>query len=128
MTTTPVTPPAARGFDAGANEDLWFTFKPYVDHEGVIPEPSSDQIERLVELLRMVLPTKEVDGKTTLDLAKLQETFEGKQSDEVEAIVNEGIADVCSQFITADQIQALPYRVKQRFYGWLLGTLLSPEA
>lgn len=124
MTTNPAT-----GFDAGA-EELTFDFTKYVEGaKGVIPEPSSEQIERLIEFLRQVMPTKkDEDGKDTLDLDKLSETFEGKEATEIEVLMNTSVSEVCSGTPSVEQIAALPFRVKKRFYGWLLGSLLSPEA
>lgn len=130
MTTNPVTPIRSNpGFEAGGDE-LNYNFEPYVEGaKGTIPEPSTNQIEELIEFLRQILPVQtDEDGKATLNLSALMERFGDKDRDEVEAIVNTGIANVCSGTPSAEQIAALPWRPKQRFYGWLLGTLLSPEA
>lgn len=118
------------GFIAEAEDSaLRYSLKPYVEKEGVIPEPSTQQIERLIEFLRQVMPTKQDENnKTVLDISKVAQMFEGQDSAQIETLVNSEIASVTSGEISAEDLTALPYRVKQRFYGWLLGTLLSPEA
>lgn len=124
MTTNPV---PTSGFDAGL-EQIHYTLKPYIDKEGIIPEPSGEQMQTFIETLRQVMPIKTgPDGKDTLDLEKVAEAFNNDPV-AVEAVVNHAISEVCSGEITAEELKALPYRVKQRFYGWLMGTLLSPEA
>lgn len=118
----------ATTFDAGQDE-LVYNFEPYQPGvRGTIPEPSTEQIQTFLEVLRQVMPTVEgPDGKKMLDLAALNERFKDNP-DEAEAIVNSAVSAVCSGTPTADQIGALPYRVKQRFYGWVVGTFLAPEA
>lgn len=104
-----------------------------VDVKGTIPEPSTDQVEEFVEVLKQFMPTKETvneeTGKTevSLDLSKLAETFDGRE-DEIEPLLNGAIAAVCSDFPNAEQIASLPHRPKQFFWGWITGALLSPEA
>lgn len=128
MTTNPIAPSGST-FDAGALEEITFDFTKYVPGaQGVIPEPSGDQIEQLIEFLRQAMPTTEgEDGKIELDVSKIVETF-GDKGEGIEDLMNTAISDVCSGVMSPDQIKALPYRIKMRFYGWILGTLLSPEA
>ena len=96
--------------------------------KGIIPEPSSEQIETFLEVLRQVMPvTADADGTAKLDVAKVAEFFEGRE-DEAEDLINEAIATVCSDTPTSEQIAALPYRAKQAFYGFVVGSLLAPEA
>lgn len=109
-------------------EETTFDLERYVPGmKGTIPEPSSEQIQTFVEVLQTVLPTKEEDGKRILDMDKISEFFEAHEED-AEDIVNDAIAAVCSNTPTAEQIKALPYRVKQGFYGFVTGTYLNPEA
>lgn len=114
-------------FDAGL-EELTFDFTKYVEGaKGTIPEPSSTQMEEFIALLREFMPTKQnADGEDVIDLDKVAEYFEG--TDNPEDVINDAISAVCSGTPTAEQIGQLPYRVKQRFYGWMLGSLLAPEA
>lgn len=116
-------------FDAGLDE-LRYDFTKYQEGvAGVIPEPTSDQVETFLEVLRQVMPTStDENGKTVLDLAALSERFGADDSEDIEALLNGAVAALCSNTPTAEQIGALPHRIKQRFYGWVLGTFLSPEA
>lgn len=116
-------------FDAG-QEDLTYDFTKYVpDAKGVIPEPSSNQIAVFLETLRQVMPVTEgSDGSVVLDVAALADRFKDSDGDEVEMILAAAVSEVCSGTPTAEQVLALPYRVKARFYGWVIGTFLSPEA
>lgn len=120
-------------FDAGL-EDLEYDFTKFQPGvKGLIPEPSSDQIETFLAVLSKIMPTKvSLDDqgreKRVLDIDKISETFGEDGPEDAEAIVNAAVSAVCSGTPTAGQIDALPYRVKQRFYGWIVGTFLSPEA
>lgn len=120
-------------FDAGL-EDLTYDFTKYVPGaKGTIPEPTSEQIKVLVETLQKVMPTKTVKDQETgqerhvLDLDKIREMY-GEDGDEIDLTMAAALGEVCSNQPSGEQILALPYRVKRRFTGWLLGSLLSPEA
>ena len=120
-------------FDAGTVDALNFDFTTWgVDAKGTIPEPSSEKVETFMAIVRQLMPTKVEtgeDGKDhiVLDIEAIEEKFKDRE-DEAEQMVNAAYADVCSNTPTAEQIGALPYRVKQGFYGWLYGSLVSPEA
>jgi hypothetical protein len=116
---------AEQRFDAGEDLLTW-DFTKYGQGSGEIPEPTSDQIEEFLETMRQILPTKEVDGKPVIDVERMNEVV-GEGTD-VEALLIDALARVTSNNPSAEAIKALPFRPQRRFFGWLLGSLLSPEA
>jgi hypothetical protein len=114
-------------FDAAVDE-LTYDFTQYVEGaQGTIPEPSVAQVETFTEMLRQVMPTAVNEkGDLILDVNALKAKVE--EGDDLALLINNAIADLCSGSPTAAQIAALPFRVQRRFYGWIIGTFLSPEA
>lgn len=107
-------------------DEMSFDFSAYGGPVGVIPEPTSTQIEVFLETLRQTMPTTEdEEGHVTLDIQAISALEEGT---DLEALLYGAVASVCSDHPTAAQIKALPFRPQRRFVGWLLGTLLNPEA
>jgi hypothetical protein len=100
------------------------------DMQGEIPEPSTAQVEDFMAVLRQVMPTKVTEsGEVTLDVPAIKAFFEEHEEDDfAEELINDAVSALCSNTPTADQIRQLPHRVKQGFYGFVIGTYLSPEA
>lgn len=119
-------------FDAGQDE-LTYDFTKYIpDAKGVIPEPTSEQIQHFTQTLQKIMPSKTItdengNERNVLDIEKIKEEY-GEDGSEVELTLAAAVSQVCSGTPTAEQILALPYRVKRRFTGWITGTLLDPEA
>lgn len=113
-------------FDAGLDQ-LNYDFTAVGGAAGVIPEPSTEQIETFVEMLREVMPTKDgPDGSVSIDFAVL--TTRVEEGEDLELLLNTAVSDLCSGTPSVPEIAALPFRVKQRFYGWIVGTFFHPEA
>lgn len=113
-------------FDAGLDE-LTYDFTKVGGKAGVIPEPSTLQVETFTEMLRQIMPTTVDDeGKVMLDIAALQAASE--QGEDASLLMAAATSDLTSGEITAEEIQALPFRTQRAFYGWIVGTFLSPEA
>lgn len=109
-------------------EDVTFDLTKWGGPAGTVPEPSSTQIEEFLAVLREVMPTTiDAEGEPVLDIDAVSKFFEGHE-DDAEDMVNEAISAVCSHVPTAAEIKALPFRVKQAFYGFVMGAFLSPEA
>lgn len=109
-----------------ADDEMTFDFSKFGGPTGVIPEPSTRQIETFMEVLRQTMPTTRDDqGHEVLDVPAIAEI--AKDSD-LEAVLYSAVADVCSGHPSVQEIMALPFRPQRRFIGWLLGTLLDPEA
>lgn len=127
-------------------EALNYDFAPYVEVQGVIPEPSEAKVKEFQRGLRAIMaPVLEKvvevtgDGKQTerdrliAAVAAMKDT-DGVASSEAEAdkqmdLMLKLCAKVCSNTPTYAQIKALPYRPRQAFVGWLVGTFIpSGEA
>jgi len=132
------------GFKAATAVDPFdYDLKPYADTAGVIPEPSDAQVREFYAGLGNIL--EDVLGEERLRdiLGDDYQRFEQRDPEammKVQAATNnvddmekaqERMLDlhaaVCSHRPDRDQLAALPYRVKQAFYGQLQ-RWLSPEA
>lgn len=129
-------------FNAGtAVEVLEYDFTDYVpDCKGSIPEPSTEQLDAYFNAIRDL--AKNVQNlRAKAERAEHAEDNE-LSNDEVDAILAEmddlsiskytgemtvAIADLCSGQPSKEQIEALPFRVKQAFLQWVTGEF-RPEA
>lgn len=132
-------------FDAQQSDDdrMKFSFKPFVDIEGFIEEPTMDQIEdfysdwravslEAVEYAEGLLP-KDREGKRREETAKQtreRELAQRGQGREINKTLNrrraEIMAALCSNFPDADTIEKLPGRIRIKFQDYLFGEL-TPE-
>jgi len=121
------------GFKATeAVEELAYDFHPHADASGVIPEPTTKQVETFrnvifgeVKNLAAALGMnfeEEGGGKLTLD--KFDTLME--KSSEVEALTVDAVADLTG--LSNHLLNGLPYRIKAAFVGWIVGQFLNPEA
>lgn len=132
-------------FEAEGTDDdkMHFTFKPYVDLEGDIPEPTSDQIEEYFAEWRDIaiggiefaeeLQPKDRDGNRKPETTHEQRQRESAQRERVKEFNiaqnrrrAECMAALCSDFPDADSIEKLPGRSRIRFQNYLMGEL-TPE-
>lgn len=122
-------------FDASnAVESFDFNLAPYADSKGTVPEPSSDQVAQFYTDLQTgfeaVLPADRVadyDLSSPTDLLKLNLSL---TVDETKALYDRHLdtyAAVCQGTPSRDDLEALPFRLRQAFYGALVGWL-RPEA
>lgn len=115
-------------------EPLNFDFKPYgTDDEnvGVIPEPSSDQIQQfrttVSELIQQELP--DIDDEASIAvLRRALIAAIGKDQTELQQKMLQALADVCSNRPSFDLLHHLPWRHQQAFTGWISGIFLLPNA
>jgi hypothetical protein len=113
--------------------ELDFNFEPY-GGSGKIPEPSAYQITRfkkgLAELVEMSATEDDntkVDDMPTKEFAQRLSKLLSEDTSEQDTKVLHVIADVCSDNPSFDELEALPYRPRQAFFGWLVGVLIVPE-
>ena len=114
-------------------EPLKFSFGPYLDLHGTIPEPSEAQLGKfysdvVAASAQTAKTMKGIDGVTDPEklmaaLAKLPDGALGQNL----ARLNKPYADLCSGFPSEEQIGKLPPRVRLAFFAWLSGEL-NPEA
>lgn len=103
---------------------LDFDLSPY-GGVGVIPEPSTAQVEALGKALAAISDDDTQDPNAALKhIAKLSEDEQNKILDGIMG----ALADITGAVLTREQIDALPYRIKNSFIGWLLRSLLLPES
>lgn len=115
------------GFKASEEvEELSYDFNPFAAEKGVIPEPTSDQIDAyrqsLVGGLRDlgVDPQKLQAGVSLDEFSNLME-----KSKDFEDATLAATAELTG--LSLDVLKSLPYRVQQAFLGWMMGLFFSPE-
>lgn len=120
------------GFKATeAVEELSYDFAPY-GPAGTIPEPTTKQVEAFratmfgsLRSLMEGLGIKPEDlDKTKVTLDLLDTVME--KSSEAEDMVVHAVADLTG--IADHTLNALPYRIKAAFLGYITGQFLNPEA
>lgn len=117
------------GFQASEQvEELTYDFKPFNDAHGVIPEPTSHQVDTF---RRAVMGSVEGLGITPEDLKNGKVSFSdvGALLDKA-GQVEKGMLDAISDLtgVPHSVLNALPYRVQAAFSGYIVGVFLSPEA
>lgn len=133
------------GFNAATQiEPFDYSFRPYADTEGVVPEPSDTQVREfyigignlLVDVvgedkIRELLTDEEYVDFTQRKAEPMLKVQAATNNLENMAKAQERMVElhaaVCSGHPSRETLEALPYRVKQAFYGALQGWL-SPEA
>lgn len=122
-------------FDAATVVDpLDFTFKPHVNAEGTIREPSDDQIQKFLDAYKEL--TRELRGQIPedidpTDIMAMMDAMDNLPPDilvESSTKMAEICSKLCSGFPSVEQILALPPRIRNPFYAWLQGEVLNPEA
>jgi hypothetical protein len=118
------------GFDAGVEVDeLTYDFSKFLPGvTGTIPEPTNEQLEALVAVLRKTFPTttNPETGKTQVDLEAVAAATD--EDSEAEAVLYDAISEFTSGSPSTEQLKALPFRPQRAFVGWLLGQFFSPES
>jgi len=141
------------GFKASeAVSPLEYDFHPHVDAKGVTPEPSTDQIVQLqvaqkAALEKLGIDTDEVDNDDQGNMQSLMDMMAGLSEEQLYEIQDEqadAVAEVCGAERgetdadggvywsggnpSRDEIIALPFRIRQAYFGWLMGQLFDPES
>lgn len=111
-----------------AVEALDYDFNPHVDAKGTIPEPSTRQIEDFRTAIFTTLQASGLDPEALssgkVNLAMLGDLME--KGSAVERAMVTAVADLTG--IPDRTLEALPYRIKAAFVGWVTGQFFSPEA
>lgn len=127
------------GFDAGQQvERLNYDFstltdpdgKPYSDAKGIIPEPSSGEVQDLLEKLIAAgkdagLDAEDLTG-TPQQVALALAGADREQLDRMKDALLDAIGEFTKGHPTRDEIAALPHRLQDAFIGWLLGEFTDP--
>ena len=112
---------------------LDYNFEPYAG-KGTIPEPSAMQIQvfkqGLAQMVEYAARAEDIDVNTLppKEFAERLSKLLSEDTSEQDEKVLYMIADVCSSSPSFDDLQALPFRARQAFMGWIVGALIVPEA
>ncbi len=132
----PALPQRDDTFDSGQYGTLRYDFKKFGGVQGLIPDPSDEQIEEFMRSLRQVakefsdddLDDVDVDNATAEELSELLDKDENLQLAAAQRAMCECYAQLCQGSPDAAALLALPLRVRQGFMQWLQRKLLSGEA
>jgi len=126
------------GFDASSVvKPLKYSFKPWASSAGTIKEPSDEQIGKFLDDIKAFYNTvsaeqagiEKVSGSTDPDevLAALNNLDLGGMIGKISQM-SEAYSRLCSGKPTAEEIQALPLRIRAHFFAWIQSEVVSPEA
>lgn len=127
------------GFDAAhAVEPLDYDLAPYVKAKGRITEPSDAQISKFLSDLQKLFTEARKNGLTALEemgespsADDVMNALDNLDTDDVVKIMGEMTAlysELCSGKPSAEELSALPMRVRSKFFAWLQNEVISPEA
>lgn len=94
--------------------------------KGVIPEPSTYAVRRMNGRLNDLLG---LEADATME--QRLEALASKTEDEMHEIDDEQldiIAEIANGSPSREELEALPFRHRQAFYGWLIGEMANPTA
>lgn len=122
-------------FDAATAVDPFeWDFNPRVDAHGTVPEPTDTQVARfyadLSNHLRDALGADRIEGVDLTDPFEVGTLFQSLTAEDNEQLYGrllEIYAAVCSDSPNRDQLAALPFQVRRKFYG-MVQEWLRPEA
>lgn len=119
---------------ADALEPLEFDFRPYSDAQGEVPEPTDDLVAAfyvgLANTLKITLGDERLEGfdlNRPEDIGRLFTTLSADEHKQLYTAMLDLHAEVCGGSPSTDDVAALPYRLRQAFYGAVQGWL-RPEA
>jgi hypothetical protein len=123
-------------FDAGEFGVLRYDFKKFGGVQGVINDPSDEMIEAFLTRMRELAKQYGGDEKTPEELDAmgsddLADYLDGQDKVNIVAIQKEmagATSALCGGTPSAEDLLALPLRVRQRFQRWLSERLLNPES
>lgn len=123
------------GFDAGhVVNPLDYDFRPFEKAKGVIKEPTDDQITEFLSGMKKVFDDVKGDlpeGAVPDDPVAMLAAMDGLEPDIIKKALgqmSQVYAELCSGKPSAAEIQALPLRIRSKFFEWLAGEVMSPEA
>jgi hypothetical protein len=115
-------------------EPLDYDFRPYVQAHGTIPEPTDKQIaaflrglKEVVDVVQADLPD-DVSADDPAAVLKAMDNLDPEKTIEQMGKMADVYAGLCSGTPTAEQISALPMRIRSIFFNWLQSEVMSPEA
>lgn len=100
---------------------------------GIIPDPSDKMIEDFMRGLRDAAKEfgnddVDTDNMSAEEIQELMDDDANLRVEEAQAKIMGLLGELCGGSPSADQLLALPLRVRQGFMRWIQGKLLDPEA
>lgn len=120
-----------------AIDGLDYDFTAHGGGSGSIPEPSSWQVDAFRQFLGKQFEAAQASSGnsgdeerelTTRERVKLLSDVLSKDDSEGRAEILDACSAMCSGTPSVEELAALPYRLQQKFFGWLTGVFLNPEA
>lgn len=118
-------------FDAGkVVEALDWSFRPFLDISGTVPEPTDDEIRKTNAQLRDITLAVTGEDFDPDDRRAAMTAFAKLSEGDLEKFSEEQIdamAILTKDSPTREQLAACPPRVRGKFMSWLLTEINSPE-
>ena len=92
--------------------------------EGVIPEPTTEQVGAFFDQLHIILD-RPGDEKASETVAALEQLSENQMLLGDEKVIA-AYAALCSDRPNVDQLRALPHRERAMFFGWVTEQVINP--
>ena len=93
--------------------------------QGTIPEPTEQQVHKFERAIQKL--SNQYKDMSTEDMAKYLENVTEEEYNKNREASLDAAEIVCGKTPSREEIDALPMRIKQKFYGWLVRELLRPE-
>lgn len=134
--TRPGIPRRDDTFDASAYGTLRYDFKKWGGVQGIIPDPSDEQIEAFLRRLRDIArefgddtaDDVDIEDASAEQLTAMLEDDTGLRLADAQKAIAEAVSELCQGSPDVAQLLQLPFRVRQGFLGWLQRKLMNPEA
>lgn len=108
-----------------AVEPLHFDLNPYVKVSGTIREPTDKEVQKffaaVTDAARSVANVSA--GASPEMVASLLTSIGMEQFEAIEEAMLAAVTDLCGGTPSRAQLEKLPHRQRQAFYGWLMGEL-----
>lgn len=111
---------------ATAVEALEYDFSAYGGGEGIIPEPTTGQVDDFFKVLKSLYSTINPDSADAEAIEALKNMNEAEAAG-IGDQLKDALAALCSGQPSREHLDMLPFRVFSAFSGWLAGSL-RPEA
>lgn len=118
-------------FDANSIGSINYDFAHWNGPAGTVPEPSDSQIDELMSDLRTAMKKYDMDVDESDDTSDVTEKmnnasenfFKDMQEDLIKAY-----GKVCGGSPSEETLRNLPFRIRNKFFGYLMGEITNPES
>lgn len=108
-------------FKSSDLEPMSYDFTAHGGPKGVVPEPSQQEFRAYTRgLIKVQVKAKEIETAYDKEDATEEDlTAAGDLAEQLEADIDKLVADLCHDHPTLEEVQALPFRVKNAFSKYL---------